>query len=199
MNYFLNHYRRLLALADAGLFYGKDVFDKERYAEIRSISIELLSQLSDEPLETLSDIVSEHEGYPTPKVDVRAFIKKEEKILLVQDAQSNEWSLPGGYAEVGLSPKENIKKEVREETGFEVTVNQLLGIFDTQLREDIPQLFQYYKLVFSCTIEKGAFQENNETSQIAFFELNDLPVLFKKRTTKEQLLILENNTDVFFD
>lgn len=195
----LNKYRRLLAIADAGIYYGKDQFDQERYTEIRSISLELLYELSSEPIEKLVDIVNCTEGYPTPKVDVRAFIKKEDKILLVEDIVSKEWSLPGGYAEIGISPKENIAKEVLEETGLEVSVDELKAVFDTNLRPDIPQLFQYYKLVFNCTILGGQFVENGETSNMDFFELDQLPRLSQKRTTKEQLILLETSKNPFFE
>lgn len=198
-SYMLNQYRRLLAIADAGLYYGRNQFDQERYTEIRSIALELLNELSSEPLEKIVDIVNSNEGYPTPKVDVRAFIKQEGKILLVEDIVSKEWSLPGGYAEVGISPKENVIKEVLEETGLEVIVDELKAVFDTNLRQDIPQLFQYYKLVFSCTIIGGQFVENSETSNMAFFELNQLPKLSEKRTTKEQLVRLENSKKSFFE
>ncbi|MHC5229859.1 NUDIX hydrolase N-terminal domain-containing protein [Enterococcus sp. LJL99] len=198
-SYMLNQYRRLLAIADAGRYYGRDQFDQERYTEIRSIALELLNELSSEPLEKIVDIVNSNEGYPTPKVDVRAFIKQEGKILLVEDIVSKEWSLPGGYAEIGISPKENVIKEVLEETGLEVIVDELKAVFDTNLRQDIPQLFQYYKLVFSCTIIGGQFVENSETSNMAFFELDQLPKLSEKRTSKEQLILLENSKKPFFE
>lgn len=199
MNHMLNNYRRLLALAEAGLYYGKDEFDRERYTEIRSIALELLNELSSEPLEKIMNIVNLNEGYPTPKVDVRAFIQQDGKVLLVEDTVSKEWSLPGGYAEVGISPKENVLKEVLEETGLEVVVDELKAVFDTNLRQDIPQLFQFYKLVFSCTIIGGQFVENSETSNMGFFELDQLPKLSEKRTTKEQLILLENSKKTFFE
>lgn len=199
MNHMLNNYRRLLALAEAGLYYGKDEFDRERYTEIRSIALKLLNELSSEPLEKIMNIVNLNEGYPTPKVDVRAFIQQDGKVLLVEDSVSKEWSLPGGYAEVGISAKENVLKEVLEETGLEVVVDELKAVFDTNLREDIPQLFQYYKLVFSCTIIGGQLVENSETSNMGFFELDQLPKLSEKRTTKEQLVLLENSKKTFFE
>lgn len=186
----LSYYRRLLAIAQAGLLYGNDVFDKERYEELQEISLNLLSEIGLETPEEWQSLFELHEGYPTPKVDVRAWIKKEDKILLIEDKKTQEWALPGGFAEVGFSPKENIKKEVKEETGLTVSVDQLLAVFDTDLRKDIPQAFQYYKLVFSCHIVSGEFVENHETSTMNFFSLNDLPKLSLKRTTKEQLLIL---------
>lgn len=195
----LEMYRRLLAIAEAGLYYGKDEFDKERYQELKKLSLELLSRVGQESVVELFQLTEQNEGYPTPKVDVRAYIKQEDKVLLVEDKKTKEWALPGGYAEVGLSPKENIQKEVLEETGLIVQVDELLGIFDTNLRKDIPQVYQYYKLIFSCSIIEGSFVENNETSNMDFFALDNLPKLSVKRTTREQLEYLHKQKNTYFE
>lgn len=126
-------------------------------------------------------------------------IQKDEKILLVEDSLTKEWSLPGGYAEIGLTPRENIKKEVLEETGLLVEVKELRAIFDTNLRQDIPQVFQYYKLVFECEVLAGDFIKNSETSNSDYFALNELPKLSIKRTTKEQLEQLVNEKALHVD
>lgn len=197
---YLEHYRRLLSIAEAGLFYGKDLFDKERYEELQELSLKLISNLSNEPIEKLKNIVDSNEGYPTPKIDVRGYIKKDDKILLVEDAKTKKWAMPGGYAEVGLTPKENVIKEVLEETGLVVESCDLIAVFDTNLRKDIPQMFQYYKLIFSCTVtEGGLFKENIETSDMDFFTLDNLPPLSLNRTTKEQLIKLSTSKNVYFD
>lgn len=187
---YLATYKELLSIAQAGLHYGKDEFDRFRYQELNDLVLQLLHSLGNEPQEAIMDLFSHESGYQTPKVDVRAWITKENYILLVQDSKTKEWSLPGGYADVGFSPKENILKEVYEETGLTVNVKQLKAIFDTNLRKDIPQAFQYYKLVFGCEILSGSFSKNLETSQIGYFAIDNLPALSKKRTTKEQLVQL---------
>ncbi|SDQ09414.1 ADP-ribose pyrophosphatase YjhB, NUDIX family [Carnobacterium viridans] len=197
---YLEHYRRLLSIAEAGLFYGEDLFDKERYEELQELSLKLISNLSNEPIKKLKNIVDSNEGYPTPKIDVRGYIKKNDKILLVEDAKTKKWAMPGGYAEVGLSPKENVIKEVLEETGLIVESCELIAVFDTNLRKDIPQMFQYYKLVFNCIVnDDGLFKENIETSDMDFFTLDNLPSLSLDRTTKEQLIKLSTSTKVYFD
>lgn len=196
---YLASYKELLSIAQAGLHYGNDQFDLVRYQELNDLALQLIQSLGNEPQEVIHDLFSHESGYQTPKVDVRAFITQDSKVLLVQDSKTLEWSLPGGYADVGFSPKENTRKEVYEETGLNVEVKQLKAIFDTNLRKDIPQAFQYYKLVFDCEILSGSFKENLETNQMHYFALDNLPVLSKKRTTQEQLvqLMQENNTSYF--
>lgn len=191
-------YQRILAIAQNGQTFGKDPFDQERYQELERIAITLMSQLSDHPIESIVDLFTSEQGYATPKVDVRAVITKNNQVLLVQDTLTKEWSLPGGFAEVGLSPIENIQLEVFEETGLEVAVGSLLAVFDTQ-QTNSPQTFQFYKLVFACEVLGGHFQINHETSQAAYFSWENLPPLSQKRTTLEQLHILqslENNIHI---
>jgi len=195
----LRQYQRMLSIAESGLFYGKDVYDIERFQELKEIVLTLLSEKVDQETSVLKLYLDKQDGYPTPKVDVRALIQQEDKVLLVQDRATKEWSLPGGYAEVGLTPKENIQKEVLEETGLHVAVGPLRAIFDTNLREDIPQLFQYYKLVFACEVISGAFAANSETVQSHYFELEDLPTLSMKRTTKEQLVQLVQDNQLYVE
>lgn len=197
----LNEYKRILAIAKAGLLYAKDEYDKERYTEIKELSLKLINKLSVESYDKLLQLTNLDEGYPTPKVDVRGIIKKDDKILLVEDSKTKLWSLPGGFAEIGLSPEENIIKEVKEETGYDVQVNSLEGIFDTNLDTQNPQLFQYYKLIFECSIIKGEFEKNIETSNINFFDIQNLPPLSEKRTTKDQLtkLLLSKSSNAYFE
>lgn len=191
---YLSIYQRLLSIAQAGLTYGNDSFDIERYTELKEHALSLIQSLGNEPTEKIDSLFSGETGYQTPKVDVRAFIMKNEKILLVEDTKTKEWSLPGGYADIGFSPKENIIKEVKEETGLSIEVSKLLAIYDTNLRKDIPQIFQYYKLIFACKIlsETNQFEKNLETSQMDYFPIDQLPTLSIKRTTVEQLQQLVN-------
>jgi len=191
---YLSIYKRLFSISQACLQYGQDDFDKQRYQELRELSLQLLEKLGNEPIEVIEELFKNEVGYQTPKVDVRAWIKEKDKILLVEDAKTKEWSLPGGYADIGFSPLENVEKEVWEETGLTVRTNKLKAVFDTNLRKDIPQAFQYYKLVFDCEILEGAFIDNLETSQAAFFSLSNLPKLSEKRTTEKQLHILCKDT-----
>jgi len=180
--------QRLNALVDAGLFYGKDVYDQERYAEMKSLLPKLSEELTNLDKETLGKAFSEIEGYPTPKMDTRAFILNDQKeILLVKEKRNDEWSLPGGYMEIGYSASENMLKEVLEETGFEAKIIRLLAVFDTNKWNE--QQFQYYKFCFHVEVTEGSFVPNSETSEIAYFPLTNLPT--KLSTNRNSVAQLE--------
>jgi ADP-ribose pyrophosphatase YjhB (NUDIX family) len=115
-------------------------------------------------------------GYATPKVDVRGAVFQERRILMVREAaDGGRWTLPGGWADVNLTPAENVVKEVREESGFEVRVRKLAAVWDRTRQGHTPQLFQAYKFFFICDIIGGAAATSTETSEVAFFAANSIP------------------------
>ena len=116
--------KRLQSLAQAGLTYGTDNFDLERYQEIRDISAEIMAYKSDLPIQKVKDLFCNEIGYQTPKLGTRAAIFKDNKILLVQE-NDGSWSLPGGWCEVNMSVKENCIKEAKEESGLDIEVERV--------------------------------------------------------------------------
>ena len=180
--------QRLLSITETGLAFSRDEFDRERYLELRQLLGHLLADWSDLDGKELAELLRPTDFYATPLIDVRAVLVRDGKICLVKGKNEKTWALPGGFCEVGLSPKENIVKEVQEETGFNVSVSRLLAIFDTNKFQF--QSKPYAKLVFECQIEDGDFQPNTEIEELAFFDIQSLPELSSKRTTKEQLEIL---------
>lgn len=183
--------KRLNAIADAGLIYGKDTFDLERYQDIKTVLRDLTGHLSDITPAELSDLFLPTSHYPTPMIDVRAFVKNDEgNVLLVRDQIKGDWTLPGGYGEIGFSPSENVLKELVEEAGVTGEVVRLLAIFDSNKWQ--PQGRQYYKFVFDCRALSQDFQVNSETSEIGYFNLETLTLsLSEKRMSREQLNLLE--------
>ena len=119
----------LQSLAQAGLNYAKDVFDIERYTRIREISAEIMSKKSDISLEKIKNLFCNEIGYQTPKMDCRAAVFKDDKILMVKE-RDGKWSLPGGWVEVDLSIEENTVKEVKEEAGVSVNAEKIIAVQD---------------------------------------------------------------------
>ena len=118
---------KLQSIAQAGLFYGKDEFDKERYEQIRNIAAEMISYKSEISEDKVKDLFCSETGYQTPKIDTRAAIFENGKILLVKE-KDGRWSLPGGWADVDISATENVIKEVREEAGLTVTADMVIAV-----------------------------------------------------------------------
>lgn len=177
--------QRVNALVDAGLFYTKDVFDKERYLEIKSSLAELVPLISNLDNKEITDLLRPTDSYPTPLVDVRAFVQKNNKVLLVKSAFNDEWALPGGYAEIGFSLQDNLLKELKEEAGVSGKIERLLAIFDTNLHQLQSQ--HYYKCVFACEALSERFIENSETVEARYFSIDALPKLSAARNTAEQI------------
>ena len=180
--------QRMLAITDTGLTYTKDPFDRERYEDLRQILWSVLQDQTELNQEELTAILKPTASYATPLMDVRAWIVQDQKICLVRGQGEDTWSLPGGFGEVGYSPKENIRKEVQEETGFSAEVGSLLAVFDTNRFQ--LQNKQYAKFVFDCQLLDGRFQKNQEVAELGFFNIENLPPLSEKRITKEQMEIL---------
>ncbi|MEM7799458.1 MAG: NUDIX hydrolase [Chloroflexota bacterium] len=184
--------RELAALAQTGLHYTKDPFDRERYQRLREISNELLADASNlDEVDIIQWRTSEH-GYATPKVGVRAFILQDDKVFLVhEDADPGRWTLPGGWADVNEPPSYSVIREVMEESGYEVEVKQLMAVLDREKQGHIPpHPYHMIKLFFHCEIVGGSPQATLESSQSGFFAIDDLPDLSLSRVLPGQIRML---------
>ena len=176
----------LQSLAQAGLTYGKDIFDRERYERIREISAEIMAYKTDIPVQKVKDLFCNETGYQTPKLDTRAAIFQNGKILLVKE-NSGKWSLPGGWVDVNVSVKENNIKEVKEEAGLDVTADKVIAIQDRSKHNLPVYAYGVCKIFVLCTIIGGAFKENIETTGFAYFSENELPELATEKNNEEQV------------
>ena len=185
-NFWLDRIMELQSLAQAGLWYGKDKFDIERYQRIRDISAEMLACLSDTPIDTVKrDFCCEY-GYQTPKLDTRAAIFEDDRILLVHES-SGKWSRPGGWCDIGCSPADNTVKEVREEAGLSVEVTGVIAVQDRDKHNEPRYPYAVTKIFYLCTSHGGSFVENTETTESAYFDLADLPPLATEKCNAEQI------------
>ena len=177
---------RLQSLAQAGLTYGKDSFDLERYQEIRDISAEMMAEKSGLPIEKVKNLFCNEIGYQTPKIGTRAAIFKDNKMLLVQESDGL-WSSPGGWCEVNLSVKENVIKEIKEEAGIDITVEKLIAIHDSNKHYKGMYPYGISTVFFLCKPTGGTFKENDETIASDYFALDDLPKLSEDKGSREQV------------
>lgn len=196
--------KQLQALAQAGLEFTDNKYDIERYQQIRDISIDILHHYTQIEKTKIRASFAFEKGYQTPKVDIRGVVFRNDTILLVKETLDDKWSIPGGWADIGLTPKEVAIKEVKEESGLEVETERLLAALDKRSHGHPPDIYHIYKLFFLCKEIGGRLTPGMETSDVHFFGLDELPPLSIKRVTQEQIKLmfeLKNNPnhEVVFD
>lgn len=192
--------KRLKAISQAGKTFAKDGFELKRHEDIEEICAEILAEYTDADKDTALAILQEDTGYPTPKVDSRGAIFKDDKILLVKEIADGGWTLPGGWCDVGMTPSENVVREVWEESGFEVKAVKLAAIYDRDRQGHTPPYpYNIYKMFFICEITGGEAKTSNETSEVKFFSLDEIPDLSVSRTLPKQIARMyehKNNPDL---
>ena len=194
--------RELQALAQTGLYYCKDKFCHERYTRIREIAAEMLAERMDLPLEKVKDLFCGDVGYQTPKIDTRAAIFKDGKILLV--CSDMGWTLPGGWCEVHMSPVASTIKEVREEAGLNCVVEKIIAVQDRAKHNRPLYIFDVVKIFYLCKSMGGEFVPNIETTARDYFSEDNLPPMDVARCTVEQVKLCfeaarAKNWETYFD
>jgi len=182
--------RELQSIAQAGLTYTRDPYDHERFARLLDLTAELLAAQTGQDLEQVTATLRAERGYLTPKVDVRAVVfNKAGDVLLTRERQDGLWSLPGGWADPGESPRMIAVREVREETNLEVRAIRLLAVLDKAQHPHPPDLWAVYKLFLLCELigPETTHAENIETLESAFFSPDALPPLSLGRNLPEQV------------
>ena len=179
--------QELQFLSQCSLAYSKDKFDRERSERIREIACEMLSYKYDIPVEKVKLDFAGELGYQTPKVETRAAVIKDNKILLVKEQLDGKWALPGGYQDVNMSIKENAIKEASEEAGAVVNPVKIIAVLDYNRHHHVNFPFGMVKVFVLCEYVSHSFVENTETLGAEFYSLDELPELSTTRTTKKQL------------
>ena len=181
--------RRLNSIAQAGFTYNNINFDQERYQQIQAIASEIAEAHTDIPKNKIDKLYQKEEGYTTPKVDVRGVVFNEAgEILLVKEASTGKWTLPGGWADVWDTPSQAVEREVFEESGYETKATGVLALFDRDNQGHPTHEFAIWKIYFLCELRGGEAQISTETSAVGFFREDNLPELDTGRTLKKHVL-----------
>ncbi len=182
----LSWINRLAAIAQSGLAFSPNEFDRQRYDQIRSIAAEMAAW-PDGDIESVEAVFSSASGYATPKVICRAAVIQDGQILMVKETADGKWTLPGGWIDIGESPATAAEREVFEESGYHVRVRKLAAVYD-KLRHDHPPVPHHaYLLFFLCELVGGEPRGSVETSEVGWFDPGSLPELSVNRATEMQV------------
>lgn len=175
----------LQSIAQNGLTYTKDPFDKERFERVREVSAQIVSMKTVFPIEKVKDLFCNETGYQTPKIETRAAIFNENKILLVKE--QDKWSLPGGWVDYNESISSNTIKEVKEEAGLDIIPLRIIAIQDRNKHNFPKYAYGICKVFVLCSVISGSFQSNNETTESNFFSLDNLPIIDENKNVYDQI------------
>lgn len=179
--------REIQALAQTGLAFTKSPYDRLTFARLSDIAAEIVAEHACLEAEEIRRVFSLEPGYATPKVDIRAAVIRDGRILLVREKADDKWAMPGGWADVGDRPSETAVRETLEESGFAVRATRLVGAFDANRGDKASVFFHAVKLVFLCDLLGGEAAPSMETSDVGFFGFDDLPPLSEQRTNQRHL------------
>jgi len=175
------------AIAQNGLAFTRDPFDRARYQQLAElVSALLAAQLQISPGETRGLWAGES-GYATPKVDVRGGVFAGDRVLLVRERADGRWTLPGGWVDVNDAPSEAVAREIHEESGYQARAVKLAALVDKNRHPHPPGVYHIYKLFFVCELTGGSPSASSETDAVDFFPVHALPPLSTGRVLASQI------------
>jgi ADP-ribose pyrophosphatase YjhB (NUDIX family) len=180
--------RRMAAIAREGLTWSHDPFDRDRYERLAVVADELLAAQVGSGIGA-DALFPPGSGHPTPKVDVRAVVLRDARVLLVRERTDGGWALPGGWADPGLSAAQVAVKETAEEAGLAVRPTRLLALWDRDAQGMDPYAYAVYKVYLAAEALDPAAEPvaGSEALDAGWFSPGDLPPLSQTRNTAEQV------------
>jgi len=179
--------REIQQLSQTGAAFAVTDYEKQRYKRLTEIISEIVEYHTLLEKEAVEKVMMKQPGYATPKVDVRAAVIKDDKILLVQERSDERWAMPGGWADVGDIPSEVAARETKEESGYDVKPTKVIGVYDANRLGGQLEFFHAFKIVFLCDLIGGEATTSDETQDVGFFSFNDLPPLSLNRTNDKHI------------
>lgn len=190
--------QRIQSIAQTGLTYAQDPYDRERYEQLREIAVEMTAVGLGEDADSVRPVFASGIGYPTPKVDVRAVVFRGDELLLVREARTARWTLPGGWADVGDTPRGAAERETLEESGYHVRAEKALAILDKTRHEHPPSLDYTYKILIACHLEGGEPRTSHEIEDVGFFAedaIRDIDLDLDRTTPGQVALAFAHHRD----
>jgi ADP-ribose pyrophosphatase YjhB (NUDIX family) len=179
--------RKVQAIAQTGLAFTHDPYDRERYQQLQNLVASIISSELEIPLARAKAMWDQEDGYATPKVDVRGAAFDGDKVLLVRERSDGKWTLPGGWVDVNDAPSEAVVREIFEESGYHAKAIKLAALVDKNRHPHPPSVHHIYKLLFLCELTGGTPTISNETDAVEFFPVGSLPELSTGRTLGSQI------------
>lgn len=172
----------LRAMAQTGLDFTEDPYDRERYERILELVSIYYGEALEMPPPEVRDQLAEEFGQVTPKIGANAAIfDSDGDLLLMKRAGSGTWCLPGGALKTTESPEEAVVREVREETGLTVEPVELIGPFQRTPSPTVPH--HSVVLTYVCEVLDGERELSHEGDALRYWPLDAVPEWFANHRT----------------
>ena len=115
---------------------------------------------------------------------------REGSILLQRRSDSGNWALPGGAMDIGETIAQSAIREVKEETGFDVRIERIVGIYSDPAHVfayDDGEVRQEFSICLACTILGGELRVSSESTDVRFFSLDDVPGLAMHESIRKRI------------
>ena len=179
--------REIQQLSQTGLAFAITDYEKQRYKRLTEITAEIVEHHTSLEKDSVEKVMMKQPGYATPKIDVRAAVMQDDKILLVQEISDERWAMTGGWADVGDIPSEVAVRETKEESGYDVKPTKVIGVFDANRLGGQLEFFHAFKIVFLCELMGGEAATSDETQDVSFFNFDDLLPISLNRTNDKHI------------
>ena len=177
--------REIQAVAQTGLAFTTDPYDRERYASLLRLAGRIMASRTGADIRRIQRLFEGETGYATPKVGVRgAVFDASGRILMVREVvDEHRWTLPGGWADVNQTPAQSVVREIFEESGYRARTLKLAAVWDRARQAQPATAFSVVRMFFICTLEGGEPRPSLETSEIGWFAEPDIPADLSLRRT----------------
>ncbi len=163
------------AIARSGLSYDPPLYDRERYERLLELCAQSYAELLDLPAEAIRSTFLKEMGQITPKVGADAAIFNQQgELLLMERSDGSGWCLPCGWVEPNERPADAILREVREETGLEVNIQRLVGVF-TRMPGGKHGLHTMIAILHLCEVTGGCLKLSHEGLDLKYWPLAEVP------------------------
>ncbi len=165
----------LRSIANEGMRYADNDYDRKRYGRALSLSARLVSSIEKRPEDEVMEEYKQNLARVTPAVGAEAAVLRDGTMLLIKREDNGLWAMPGGVTEVGETWAQSAERELREETGVVGTAKKLLGVFDSRIWGSRSKYHFYAGVWLVEASDDRAPIAGPETTDVGFFAEHDLP------------------------
>ena len=181
---------KVQSIAKIGLKYSKDPYAISNYTELNNLSIQFLEDFMEVKFDRPNFF--ERDIYPTPNVSVRTVIlsKDRSKVIMVREASTHTYSLPGGWADLYDSPSDTARNECLQEAGASIDIVRLVGVLNRTPFKS-PTSIPEYVVIFEAKLVGDLHEHEYETDDVGWFKIDELPELSPKVTREEVMKMID--------